>query len=974
MGRNDPFPRGFVIHRDLDLNELPTGWVNLPLGSLGWSFSHDPGQATELIRASNTDHWILVHGLCLYAGEDERDLSSGQRLIEALTVGRESFLDLLDVLGGRHIVLAGDSSSFALYQDATGMRSVYFSAEAELVASHAHLVNEIQEHAARTPDQGCNGFLKSWDRTPWLGISGLLPNHELSVPEFSVTRFFPRGENAYRLWTMADRVTAYLALFKNEWRQFEKRGFDPVLSITGGNDSRTNLALLSERAEGVRTFTYAASKDIKSAWADSTRLDRQIVEEIKDCIPLDHRFFEVRASDRKSDQIPRDILARNTLGNHGSWLLPYYLSNFPEENVIHIRGNTYGVYKAPWHAAEDNNHIAGLRTLHRMLTRGDRGHEAPESREAHFMDGVRRWQYDGDIFGYHRNELLYWEMRLGRWASEIYNETDLAFPTFDPTNVRRMLEIALSFTLEEKRDKVFQSEVVNAAYPLLNFPGKNQPENLYEQTRDLLRSTPRTAGTSDTELRVLPSAQKPGAYGSNDQMMPATGNTPDTGPERITASKRYPEERDLPLRPGMSLLRNGQFVESVTVESPELYLPSTHFTSGTMSARVFEPPGAGGSLTFTVESDYAKHAARDSWHYAISVDGSVRARWDGALRRRPVHVTVENITAETTVEVSAVALRDRTGMLSWEKATRARVSNAVFTKHNLPGPVSVSTDVSGSTVESTPEVFRVSVDDLDLLNADGFIPEVPRRIDVVTSHCLIPLLVVRRSSADRTTIWCNGPVDLAQSNHAPVFQRSSWWPKLAHHQIFVCDPATVGTTAVPVAWGQFSPEYWSIPDMSRAVSAISTALGVADGERRQYFGSSAGGFIALALASMDPSARALLNNAQFDWTSWFPTPVNTVQSGRLRNVSLEKLRTQAPERVDALNQWASRAEPPQLRYLVNTAARHDHEVSLSYVENLLTNRPDLTDRIRCERYHDETTGSAPLDQTRIIALLSEPLT
>lgn len=87
--------------------------------------------------------------------------------------------------------------------------------------------------------------------------------------------------------------------------------------------------------------------------------------------------------------------------------------------------------------------------------------------------------------------------------------------------------------------------------------------------------------------------------------------------------------------------------------------------------------------------------------------------------------------------------------------------------------------------------------------------------------------------------------------------------------------------------------------------------------------------------------------------------MNTVQSGRLRNVSLEKLRTQAPERVDALNQWASRAEPPQLRYLVNTAARHDHEVSLSYVENLLTNRPDLTDRIRCERYHDETTGSAP---------------
>lgn len=973
MGRNDLFPRGFVIHRNLDLNGLPTDWVDLRLGSLGWSFSHDPHEATEFIRASSTDHWILVHGLCLYAGEDEQDLSPGGRLIQALTAGRESFLELLDLLGGRHIILAGDSTSFALYQDATDMRSVYFSADAELISSHAHLVAEIQEHAARIPDQGRNGCLKSWDRTPWLGVSGLLPNHELSVPDFSVTRFFPRAANAYRLWTMADRVNEYLALFRNQWRQFEARGFDPVLSITGGNDSRTNLALLSERAEGVRTFTYAASKDIKSAWADSTRLDRQIVEEIKECLPLDHRFFEVRAADRKSDKIPRAILARNTLGNHGSWLLPFYLSNFPEDNVIHIRGNTYGAYKAPWNAAEDNNHIDGLRALHRMLTRGDRGHEAPESREAHFMAGVRRWQYDGDLFGYHRNELLYWEMRLGRWASEIYNETDLAFPTFDPTNVRRMLEIALSFTLDEKRDKIFQSEVVNAAYPLLNFPGKNQSENLYEQTRDLLRSTPRTSGASGAGHHVLPSVQMPGTSGPSDQMMPATGNTPGIGPERVTVSKRYPEERNLPLQPGMTLLRNGEVVESVTVESPELYLPSTHFTSGTMSARVFEPSGARGSLTFTVESGYAKHAARDSWHYVISVDGSVRARWDGALRRRPVHVSVENITAVTTVEVSAVALRDRVGILSWEKATRARVSDAVFTKHDLPGPLSVSTDVSGSTVESTPEVLRISVDDLGLLNADGFIPEIPRRVDVVTSHCLIPLLVVRRSAADRTTIWCNGPVDLAQSNRGPVFQRSSWWPELAHHQIFVCDPATLGAAAVPIAWGQYSPEYWSVPDTSRAVTAISAALGVTDGGLRQYFGSSAGGFIALALASRDPAARVLMNNGQFDWTDGYPTAAKTVQSERLRNISLEALRSRTPERVDALSHWALCSEPPRVRYLVNTALRQDREISLPHVEKLLTNRPDLTDRIRCERYHDETVGSAPLDQGQILALLSEPV-
>ncbi|GAA4700926.1 hypothetical protein GCM10025781_19100 [Kocuria gwangalliensis] len=846
------------------------------------------------------------------------------------------------------------------------MRSVYYSADAELISSHAHLVAEIQEHTPRTPDQGANGCLKSWDRTPWLGISGLLPNHELAVPGFAVARFFPRAENPYRRWSVKDRVAAYVVLAQREWRQFEQCGFEPVLSVTGGHDSRTNLALVSPHSEKIRTFTYAASETMKSAWADSTRMDRRIVEELKQCIPLDHRFFEIHASDRKSEEIPRDLLTRNTLGNHGTWLLPFYLQHFSNENAIHVRGNTYGVYKAPWNAAEDNNDIAGLRTLHRMLTRGDRGHETPESREAHFVDGVRRWGYDGDLFGYHRNELLYWEMRLGRWASEIYNETDLAFPTFDPTNVRTMLEIALSFTLDEKRDKVFQSEVVNAAYPLLNFPGKNQAENLYEQTRHLLRTPPTPPHSSGDSHGTVPTAAPPVAPNTH-----CTGG-PGASMEHSSGPHRFPSERPLYLRPGMTISRDGVSIARITTGETELYVPSDYFTLGTVSAKAFEAPGARGTLTFTLESDYAKYEARDSWFYSVSVDGVVRARWDGALRRRPVHVTVENVNARTTVEVCAVALRDRVGIPSWEKATRAWVTSPVLTAHELPGPLIVSTDVPGSELESTPELLRIPIENLAELSVDEFASDIPRRVDVITSHCVIPLLVVRRATAKRTTIWVNGAVDLERSGRKPVFEWSSCWPELPHHQIFVCDPATVGTAALPIAWGQYSPEYWFVPDASRAVSAISAVLGVADGDRREYVGSSAGGFLALALACRDAGSRTLVDNAPFDWASCSSNALGVVRSGRLRNISLEKLRLVEPGRLDVLGHWASLPEPPRLRYLVNMAEPQHRDVTLPRIEELLVNRPDLTARLTCERYDDETAGTALLSRERAVALLAKP--
>src|SRR5699024_6798635 len=104
-----------------------------------------------------------------------------------------------------------------------------------------------------------------------------------------------------------------------------------------------------------------------------------------------------------------------------------------------------------------------------------------EEIEALFEEACDIFQYDKELYNYHKLDLYYWENRMGRWHSEILNENDVCFETFMPFNMRAMINISLSYTRKERRSGYMFNELINRNYPILNFYGKNNKLNLYEQ-------------------------------------------------------------------------------------------------------------------------------------------------------------------------------------------------------------------------------------------------------------------------------------------------------------------------------------------------------------------------------------------------------------------------------------------------------------------------------------------------------------
>lgn len=270
------------------------------------------------------------------------------------------------------------------------------------------------------------------------------------------------------------------------------------------------------------------------------------------------------------------------------------------------------------------------------------------------------------------------------------------------------------------------------------------------------------------------------------------------------------------------------------------------------------------------------------------------------------------------------------------------------------------------------ELTSISLAELSGFDISGLVPDEQHRLDVVTEHIVLPLLVVPRSGADSLMVLSNGAVDHAVAQGRPVFQRSRWSREIRRHQIYFCDPGTVGANRLSLAWGQVSREHTAVHDAARVVRTVSAGLGIPDPQRRAYYGSSAGGFMALALLGHDDGSTAIINNAQFDWTRWMASGLNPLRKARFGNMLPLDLRRRYPLRTNVLNLLAKRDRPVRIDYHVNLASKHDREVDHPMLEEFIKSFPHLTKDVRVFPYEHPGAGHNPLPKELTLEFLNEP--
>lgn len=261
-------------------------------------------------------------------------------------------------------------------------------------------------------------------------------------------------------------------------------------------------------------------------------------------------------------------------------------------------------------------------------------------------------------------------------------------------------------------------------------------------------------------------------------------------------------------------------------------------------------------------------------------------------------------------------------------------------------------------------------------------PTGPAQFGIEIDTVLFPVfLSFSHSDSDKLVVLYNGAVSRSRCEDGIVFQRSSWSDEIPATVVSFADPTLVSHEGMTIGWGQadgklFAPEqYKVILDMLR------TVLSLPEAHKTLHYGSSAGGFQALATTAFDRDSHALCNNPQVDFSqynlAWATNRALKVNGFKNRTEYLESenyddisWRIEIPKLYENLYY-----SPENIRIQVNAASENDLKVQIAAFVSEITSISSLpsVNGYEIYYYYHPALGHNPLPKPSTITEIENEL-
>ncbi|WP_394876979.1 hypothetical protein [Mammaliicoccus lentus] len=591
-----------------------------------FNFYFDPNGENAFLIEGNK--FIIINGHFAHIGT-QKNLEKNELLLKLLFFyynDYNEFLNLIDFIAGRYAILVGNKEEVEVFQDATGARSIYYTTDLNVVSSHLNLIKDNFDTTEQSLKEQLEKYNFSLFSTTIKNINCLIPNHSLKLKEKSIKRFFPRNQNRYSVYEENDKFTLVEKLWKTQLQIYNEKYENLILSLTGGYDSRVLLAMSKELKTEINYFTYSVEENINNTnFERIAKLDEYIVNQLVVDLGINHQFIYIKENEHFLTEEENRIMDKNSVKKHGRKLIPFYNEYFSGDNLIHVRGNLLEIGRAVFHDGSESTdrikrHI--LKSLENTMNI-----ESLEKKviNQNINNALQELNYENEKYDYDHLDLYYWEIHMGKWFSEVLNETDSSFNTFLPYNMRSIIDISLSFPLEQRQNDHFFNELINRNYPILNFYGKNQKENLYER---YLRYTKNSKNKTDVNY-----FDKIQTYNSSGEL------------ENIYKSYNN-----------------------------QIYIPQTKLYEGYYSEATMTIKNDKAMISMCIKSDYISDKGSDYLQYEIWKNNSIMLLEDMSKWNEENHINMFNLKKGDKVKIRVKSLRNINAK-SWQIASIIKLIN-----------------------------------------------------------------------------------------------------------------------------------------------------------------------------------------------------------------------------------------------------------------------------------------------------------
>lgn len=230
---------------------------------------------------------------------------------------------------------------------------------------------------------------------------------------------------------------------------------------------------------------------------------------------------------------------------------------------------------------------------------------------------------------------------------------------------------------------------------------------------------------------------------------------------------------------------------------------------------------------------------------------------------------------------------------------------------------------------------------------------------------------VRKTDSKKCLVFGSGAYDIEKIK-PPIFQRITWIDEFDENIIYYNDP-TLYNLKSKVGWGYGSSESWYLEESSLYFKALFELLEV-NNENVLFYGSSAGGFMSLNLATFIKGSKALVNNPQTNILNYSRSLVEEIvnSSGDIDNVDNEIKDNM--HRLSICENFKKNSFVPRIMYLQNCMCKLDINM---HVKPFLTEISNLTEmessNIKFEMYFDHVNGHNPLSKEDTIKYIKREL-
>ena len=365
----------------------------------------------------------------------------------------DTFFELTYDFGGRWILIVNDAKEIRLFNDATGLRQVFYT-ETHFTkdlwcASQPSIIAQL---LSLKMDKDAVDFINSYefrknkefrfpcDSSPYKEIKHLLPNHYLNLETGLCKRYWPN--KPFQNLPLEEGLEKSSKILKALMKSASNR-FDLAVGLTAGLDSRLVLAASKEISNKISYITVRQI-DKPDNYPDiiipSTLLSKLGLKHdvVKSSFIINDEFINIF---KKNVSLPHYIYAPDA---HA--ILAYYC-----QSKVAVTGSVSEIARWPFRSRLPRSHW-------KKVTAYDLSPLYYMGKSQFAIKNVENWLSGlGEIYNFDVLDLFEWEQGHGTWLAMCQLEFDIAWKDiFTPFNCRNLLINMLSVKEKYRRPPKYE--------------------------------------------------------------------------------------------------------------------------------------------------------------------------------------------------------------------------------------------------------------------------------------------------------------------------------------------------------------------------------------------------------------------------------------------------------------------------------------------------------------------------------------